>query len=415
MSGDATGDAPPDGSPPELDHRRLRSALEFAVLMAQEGAKHRPPLPAPAELRTYFNTPRLTNAALRRVRRAVEADDTFRRRLAAGALPELVDEVGRLWLLRPEGWQEQVRTLLAQADEAEQEEDLRRAARRADKRRLAAEQAAARAATAVDAQRAEADGLRGELAEARERIGGLESELEAARRELREANTAARHERDRLLARIERLERDRPEPVATAPPDQAVGEAQAELRREVDELRGLLVATRRALTELADDLVDPVPAPTGEEGGASRRVPVRLPGGVLASSVEAARFLVRSGAIVLVDGYNVTKTGWADLALRDQRERLVRRVEDLSNRYGSELVVVFDGAAVEGAHTPARRAVKVVFSPPDRTADDEIRALVAQIPPDRAVVVVTSDAEIVRDVRAMGANAVPSTAFFALL
>ena len=383
--------------------------------MAREGAKHRPPLPAPPELRTYFNAPRLTNAALRRVRRAVEADDRFRRRLAAGALPELVDEVGRLWLARPEGWEEDVGALLARAEEAEEEEDLRRAARRAEKRRAAAEQAAARAASAVEARRSEADGLRGELAEARARIEALESELQAARDELREANTAARHERDRLLARIDRLERAGPEPATTPAPDPSATEAQAELRRQVDELRGLLATTRSTLTALASDLVDPAPARTGDDDGTPGRMPLRLPGGVLASSVEAARFLVRSGAIVVVDGYNVTKTGWADLALRDQRERLVRRLEDLRNRYGTELVLVFDGAAVEGAHTPARRGVKVVFSPPDRTADDEIRAVVANVAHDRPVVVVTSDAEIVRDVRQLGANVVPSTAFFALL
>ena len=54
--------------------------------------------------------------------------------------------------------------------------------------------------------------------------------------------------------------------------------------------------------------------------------------------------LVReAGATVLVDGYNVTMAAWPDLALANQRERLVDALDELHARYGADVVVVFDG------------------------------------------------------------------------
>ncbi|MEM8746985.1 MAG: hypothetical protein AAGF91_09800, partial [Actinomycetota bacterium] len=79
------------GSPADLEHRRLRSALEFAVLMAAEGQKRRPPITVPDGLKPFLgaasSSNRIPNRALGSIRRAIEGDETFRRRLAAGALP----------------------------------------------------------------------------------------------------------------------------------------------------------------------------------------------------------------------------------------------------------------------------------------------------------------------------------------
>lgn len=401
-----------------IDNRHLRSALEFAVIMAQEGAKHRPPLPAPKELRRFYGSRRLTNAALGRVRRIVEGDDEFRRALAAGALPELVDEVGRLWLVRPEGWQAQATELIAEAEDVEHKAGLQAALRREEKRRAAAEQAAARVAVEVEAARREAETARAEAVQMRARVEELEERLGAADRELRQARTEARHERDRLLARIDRLEqRDHDAPSsAECGGEQVAADDGAEieaLRVEAAELRRRLDTARAALGAVLDELV--VPTDDAGASAASGRTPLTLPGGVLASSVEAARFLVRSGALVMIDGYNVTKSGWGDRPLLEQRRSLISRVDDLAARHGTEAVVVFDGAAVEGAHRLNRQHVTVLYSAPGESADDLIRAQVARLPVERNVVVVTSDGEIVRDVRAQGANVVPSIAFFALL
>ena len=102
-------------STPSVDLRHLRSALEFAVVMAREGQKIKPPLKSPPELKKYFQLSRLPSTALPAVRRAVEGDDTFRSRLAAGALPELVDPIGRAWLTRAEGWEAEFARLAADA------------------------------------------------------------------------------------------------------------------------------------------------------------------------------------------------------------------------------------------------------------------------------------------------------------
>ena len=67
-----------------------------------------------------------------------------------------------------------------------------------------------------------------------------------------------------------------------------------------------------------------------------------------------------------------------------------------------------------GAHADRRRMVRVVYSPEGVTADDVIRDEVDRLPADRGVVVVTNDAEIVRDVRAAGTNVLPSNALIAV-
>ena len=100
----------------KIEHRHLRSALEFAVLMASEGQKRKPALPYPRELKPFFNKSRLPSTALGRLRRVIDDDPVFRARLAAGALPELVDEIGRLWLEHRDGWVDTASELAAEID-----------------------------------------------------------------------------------------------------------------------------------------------------------------------------------------------------------------------------------------------------------------------------------------------------------
>jgi predicted RNA-binding protein with PIN domain len=69
---------------------------------------------------------------------------------------------------------------------------------------------------------------------------------------------------------------------------------------------------------------------------------------------------------------------------------------------------------VVGAHTARRRLIRTVYSPEGVIADDVIRDEVRRLPATRAVVVVTNDAEIVADVKALGANVLPSNALIAV-
>ena len=77
--------------------------------------------------------------------------------------------------------------------------------------------------------------------------------------------------------------------------------------------------------------------------------------------------------------------------------------------------VVFDGGRRPPAQPRAPRGVRVLFSAPDELADDLIRRLVAAEPEGRPLVVVTSDQEVVTDVRRAGAWTVPSAVLLARL
>jgi len=118
------------------------------------------------------------------------------------------------------------------------------------------------------------------------------------------------------------------------------------------------------------------------------------------------------GAHLIVDGYNVTKTGFGDLSLSDQRDRLVRMLSSLAARTSAEVTVVFDGAAVAAVRPPAR-GIRVLFSPPGVLADDVIRDLVRAEPAGRTVIVVSSDREVVDRAGADGARTAASTVLLA--
>lgn len=403
---------------PDIEPRHLRQALEFAVLMAAEGQKFKPPMAYPSGLKKYFKSSRIPTSALASIRRMVDADDTFRRRIAAGALPELVDPIGKLWLERPDGWEADIVTLVREADEAAAEASAAQQLKKAEKRRDAAEQAAARS-------RAEIVTLADQVARRDEVIDGLRADVqklvdEAAelRAELIDTRNDVRHARDREAAALQKLE------AAEQARDEALaqrGEAE-HVRDDALADRAVVAAERSELARLAAaasalaDQLSAVATPAGSgQPGPVRRKAMALPGGVLGSSEAAADFLLRSGASVLVDGYNVAKQAWPNLDLAGQRVVLLDAVENLVRRYGSDITVVFDGADVVGASADGRRVVRVVFSPDGVTADDVIRDEVRRLPGTRHVVVVTNDREILTDTRAMGANLMSSDQLIALM
>ena len=145
----------------------------------------------------------------------------------------------------------------------------------------------------------------------------------------------------------------------------------------------------------------------------------RLPGTSTApeSTAEPARlssWLALPAAHLIVDGYNVTKTGYPDLTLAAQRDRLVRQLAALSARTAAEVTIVFDGAAV-AVPAPPGRGIRVLFSPPGVIADDVIRDLVAAEPGGRVVIVVSSDREVADGVRRRGARTAGSGVLLALV
>ena len=90
---------------------------------------------------------------------------------------------------------------------------------------------------------------------------------------------------------------------------------------------------------------------------------------------HAYALLATPGMLLLVDGYNVSLSGWPDLPLDLQRQRLVLGLAGVQARTGSSVVVVFDGAE-PGVGLPSEslpRSVQVRFTSPGVEADDELR------------------------------------------
>ena len=420
-------------SPDELPDEALRSALELAVGVAAAAPSVRPALAIPPGLRPYLRQQRLSGTALGSVRAAIEGDAQFRERLAAVANDDLVDEVGRLWLARPDGWAER----LDEAFGARPPDADPGALRRAERRREAAERSAFKAKAEVAALLDEAGRDRATRRESAALVAQLREELAATRAALGDARRSSARERARAevastsasSATVERdaatrvaseaeAARDRalaaraarsntPEPGAVATPAAAA--------RALEQAAEACAQLARSLAEAAAALSSAPPGIPPRSDGPSRRRPIAIPGGTYGDSGAAAEHVLRTpGVVAVLDGYNIAKLGWPALSLADQRERCILAAEMVARRWGTETVVVFDGADVLGASTTSRRLVRVRFSPAGVSADDVIRAEVASLAADVPVTVVTNDQAIVQDVRAQGASVISSDRWLAV-
>ena len=131
------GDEHPADDISDLPHRRLRSALEFAVEVAAEGSRRQ--LSVPTGLAELARSQRLSTPELGRARRAVVAAPVFRESVGEAAPSEVVDEIGRTWLARPPGWIERIALLVELDDERDRRTGAEQAVRREQRRRESAE------------------------------------------------------------------------------------------------------------------------------------------------------------------------------------------------------------------------------------------------------------------------------------
>ncbi|HWD06448.1 MAG TPA: NYN domain-containing protein [Amycolatopsis sp.] len=271
---------------------------------------------------------------------------------------------------------------------------------------------------AVEAARgereAEVDKLLRRLREQGVQLRQARDTAEELRAELARGGTAKAEEVEALSAQLERerrrvaAERTRAERAAA---DAEIARQSAREAREADEVRlALLVDTiEGAVGGLRRELA------LGDRGGGTR--PADLvrgatsglgPGGRVRDVPALDRYLALPGVHLIVDGYNVTKTGYPELALADQRDRLVQQLSALAARTSAEVTVVFDGAGVLSVPASVPRGVRVLFSDRGVLADDVIRSLVAAEPKGRPMVVATSDRAVADSVRAAGAHSAPS-------
>jgi predicted RNA-binding protein with PIN domain len=369
---------------------------------------------------------------------ALDTDDAFRAHVAeamADAAPDLVRAVREhgpttsaapidlalvAYLVRPDGWL----GMLADANSRWAAEREIGADADAELTRLRAELADLRAERRGEAgrvrdavNRAGAD-LEVELAGLRRTLRDRTRELRTAERERDTARAGEDELRTRLGKQTSAGEADlRRVRARVADLERTVETARRGARdaRDVDDARlWLLVDTlvqaaggvRRELSLAAPTVrpADSVATSGGDPGGRSANDPAALD-----------RLLALPNVHLIVDGYNVTKTGYGDLPLADQRARLIGALAPLAAQSGAEITIAFDGGARPPIQPPVPRGVRVLFSAVDEIADDLIRRLVAAEPAGRPVVVVTSDRQIVVDTARDGAWAAPSPVLLARL
>ncbi|MBX6386501.1 MAG: NYN domain-containing protein [Microbispora sp.] len=341
--------------------------------------------------------------------------------LAEGTVPPAAEPVlvaAAAYLTRPPGWPDLVEQARADLEQAAAADSQREQAETRLREQLAAQRASAkeeidRVREQLRAARAENSDLRRKLHDARERIKAAEAraaELEAetaeARAKVASANGAAEAELRRLRERLADAERQLEASRRAAREGRSIEDAR--VRVLLDALQDAAAGLRKELG-LPTTINRPADHVTAVVPG--RPSVTAVPARALAN--DDPQLLDQLLAIphlhLIVDGYNVTKTGYPSLTLADQRARLLTGLGGLAVQTRAEVTCVFDGAELNGpVQVSAPRGVRVMFSAPGEIADDLIRTLVRAEPPGRAIAVVSSDREVAESVRRMGARPVPS-------
>jgi predicted RNA-binding protein with PIN domain len=424
-----------DTGPEERLDRPLPEAVrQHVVEAAAELIGSLPPEEVPAPLRRIakFEPRKRAKRAATPIAAQLEGDEEFRNHVVeyvreahpgfiaaieAGNPPAAADPVqvaAIAYLVRPAGW-----TRYVEAARGE----LERSAAAAEEAAAAREVAMLREQlTAVKSVRAEEiDKLRAELRDARAEVAELRRKLHDAR----QAAKLAQEHAEALAAE-------------TAAERAAAAAAEAAANKEIRKVRGRLAEAeaaveyaRRAAREgrsvddarlrvLLDALMDAaqglrrelaLPAtisrPADMVSAVAPAEPGALPGRALSEQDPGLldKLLTLPQVHLIVDGYNVTKTGYGELPLADQRNRLVTGLGGLASQTRAEITCVFDGAELDApVAIIAPRGVRVVFSPPGQTADELIGRLVRAEPAGRSVVVVSSDREVADGARRAGAR-----------
>ncbi|WP_078900017.1 NYN domain-containing protein [Streptomyces sp. SBT349] len=434
---------PTDGEaePVEALDRPLPERVRHrVVLLAADAFSSLTVAELPATLRQYarFTPSRRVKFGGSSMAAALESDTAFRQRVAARlreAEPELAEAVEQgspppaadpvevaaaAFVLRPPGWSKLV---AAAGEEAQRVQDERaERERELELTRLREELAQLRSAA-----RTEGDRLRGELEAARK-------ETDAVHRKLRSAVADVR--RGEAAVRKLRAELDETRAEAASARAAADGEARR-LRSRLTQAESALEASRKSVREgrgiedmrlrlLLDTVLDAAqglrrelalpparlkPAQTVEAVEPGGMTPQDIAHRALAEDDPALldQLLALPQAHLVVDGYNVTKTGYPTLPLEKQRLRLLGGLAVLAAQTGAEMTCVFDGAELAApVLVSPPRGVRVLFSKPGETADELIRQLVRAEPRGRPVMVVSADREVADGVAAAGARPVAS-------
>ncbi|MET4659172.1 NYN domain-containing protein [Streptomyces sp. PDY-4] len=437
---ETTGGGPQDGAAEVLDRPLPDGVRRRVVQIVADGFGGLTVAELPAQLRQYarFAPNRRAKFAGNAMAAALETDPVFRQRIGEKlreAQPELtgaldsgspppaadpLDVAAAAYVLRPPGW---VKLVTAAGEEA-QRADAERAGEesRAELERLRADLDRAREHT-----RSETERLRGELEAAKKESESLHRKLRSALSDVKRGEAALR----KLRGEMESVRAEGHAQVSAAESETRrlkarLGETEAALEaarraaregRSVEDMRVRLLldtvldAAQGLRRELALPPVSVRPAETVDAVEPGRMTPKDIAARALSEHDPAIldQLLALPQAHLVVDGYNVTKTGYPQMPLEKQRLRLLGQLAQLAAQTGAEVTCVFDGAELAAPVLLAPpRGVRVLFSKPGVTADELIRQLVRAEPPGRPVIVASTDREVADGVARAGARPVAS-------
>ncbi|MGW0137932.1 NYN domain-containing protein [Streptomyces calvus] len=434
------GGGPQDGAAEVLDRPLPDGVRRRVVQIVADGFGGLMVTELPAQLRQYarFAPNRRAKFAGNAMAAALETDPLFRQRIGERlreAEPELtgalesgspppaadpLDVAAAAYVLRPAGWVK----LVTAAGEEVQRADAERAdeENRAELERLRAELARAREHTKSETER-----LRSELESAKKEADVLHRKLRSALSDVKRGEAALR----KLRGEMEAVRAEGQAQVSAAESETRrlkarLGETEAALEaarraaregRSVEDMRVRLLldtvldAAQGLRRELALPPVSVRPAETVDAVEPGRMTPKDIAARALSEDDPAIldQLLALPQAHLVVDGYNVTKTGYPQMPLEKQRLRLLGQLAQLAAQTGAEVTCVFDGAELAAPVLLAPpRGVRVLFSKPGVTADELIRQLVRAEPPGRPVIVASTDREVADGVARAGARPVAS-------
>lgn len=397
-----------------------------------------------------------SSTARQQLRRALEVDGGFRDRVVErfANKPEVVaaleswdvsqalrraDEAAdrsdlpwlasALYAVQPPGWEFGLGVLCASFERERSAREQEADAKARELQLSTLDEARRRAETARDEALVVANRLDEELKEERrarrERELRAEHEVEDAHRRRRDAEAtseATRAEVEEARARETKAgDRARVAEQGLRSTQRVMKEQQA---AAAEAARSAAVAAERAALPPAPVEPEPALAPEPEpepqvaRPGQRRpvRTPVPCPPGMHRDSPEALDAMLRAqGVVLVVDGYNVSMAGWGQVELAAQRERLAVALSRLHLRTRCSVVLVFDGAGVEGVAPTRRPGVRVVFSAADEQADPVIVRTVADLSPTTPAVVATSDRWVQENAASQGAAVVSAATLLELV
>ncbi|WP_405481824.1 NYN domain-containing protein [Streptomyces sp. NBC_00009] len=429
-----------DGAAEVLDRPLPEGVRRRVVQIVSDGFGGLTVAELPSQLRQYarFTPTRRAKFAGNAMAAAVETDTLFRQRIGerlreaqpelAGALDsgapppaaDPLDVAAAAYVLRPTGW---VKLVAAAGEEA-----VRADAERADEEtkaeleRLRAEVEAAR-----EQARSETERLRAELESAKKEAESLHRKLRSALSDVKRGEAALRKVhgeteavRAETHAQLSAADSETRRLKARLGETEAALEASRKAAREgrsVEDMRvrllldTVLESAQGLRRELALPPVSVRPAETVDAVEPGRMSPKDIAARALSEHDPAIldQLLALPQAHLVVDGYNVTKTGYPTMPLEKQRLRLLGSLSQLAAQTGAEVTCVFDGAELAAPVLLAPpRGVRVLFSKAGVTADELIRQLVRAEPSGRPVVVVSTDREVADGVAKSGARPVAS-------